>query len=155
MQNDFTRNIQKHMAPQMKTDQALGQNIRVYLIFRPLVSVYQNFVWTIPHIPLPTGAFNQGRCPWCNSNKKEFPFLLRSFNNYMDQTLPNLDLLPPRVDKRGHFIYPPLCPRGQNVDKPLSPPPPPSPIIEYQHVLATGQGQVTQHRPHRLLFAGG
>ena len=28
-----------------------------------------------------------------------------TFNNYVDQLLPNFDPLPPRVDKRGHFTY--------------------------------------------------
>ena len=38
------------------------------------------------------------------------------FNNYVDQIWPNIDPHPPRVDKHGHFTYPTLCPRGQNVE---------------------------------------
>ena len=43
----------------------------------------------------------------------------RAFNNYVDPILPNFDPPPPPSSGQAWTFYnpPPLCPRGQNIDK--------------------------------------
>ena len=57
---------------------------------------------------------------YCNRNPKSYiPSCILNglFNKYVDQILPNLDPLLPRVDKRGHFTYPLLFPHEQKHSK--------------------------------------